>query len=202
MYFWFFICVLGVIAIVPAHLLSVEHTKLQCRYGEKNGKKIGAILGLISGWVFFLFWVGIWISPQPRFYIPFFQTLLVFIQFVNFSISMLNLLISLPFILLGGYLGILGVKQTTMKVAEIHRTEKIVSTGVYSKVRHPQYLGGLFAHLGVSVLLSSLFSLLFTPVMISLIYLISKKEEKELIREFGELYKSYMKNVPMFIPKV
>ena len=202
MYFWFFICVLGAIAVVPAHFLSVEHTKLQGRYGKKKGKKIGEIFGLISGWGFFLFWVGIWISPQPRFYILFFQNLLVLIPFVDFSISMLNLLISLPFIMLGAYLGILGVKQTTMKVAEIHRTEKIVATGVYSKVRHPQYLGGLLAHLGVSVLLSSLFSLLVTPLIVLLIYFVSKKEEKELIREFGEPYKSYMKNVPMFIPKV
>ena len=97
MYFWFFICVLGAIAVVPAHFLSVEHTKLQGRYGEKKGKKIGEILGLISGWVFFLFWIGIWISPQPRFNIPFFQNLLVFIPFLNFSISIFNLLISVRF---------------------------------------------------------------------------------------------------------
>ena len=115
---------------------------------------------------------------------------------------MFSLLISLPFITLGAYLGIFGVKLTTIKVAEIHRTEKIVTTGVYSKVRHPQYLGGLLAHLGVSLLLSSLFSLFITPVIVLLIYLVSKKEEKELIREFGEAYKGYMKNVPMFIPRV
>jgi protein-S-isoprenylcysteine O-methyltransferase Ste14 len=34
------------------------------------------------------------------------------------------------------------VKEVTLKVAETHRTEKIVTRGVYSIVRHPQYLGG------------------------------------------------------------
>jgi protein-S-isoprenylcysteine O-methyltransferase Ste14 len=202
MHFWFFVSVLGAIAVVPVHFLSVEHIKLQDRCGEKKGKKIGEILGLISGWGFFLFWVGIWISPQPRFNFPVIQNLSALISFAGFSISLLNLLISLPFLFLGAYLGIFGVKQTTMKVAEIHRTEKIVTDGVYSKVRHPQYLGGLLAHFGVSVVLSSLFSLLVTPLIILLIYIVSKKEEKELIREFGESYKNYKKNVPMLIPKV
>jgi hypothetical protein len=41
MHFWFFICILATIAVVPAHFLSVEHIKLQDRYGEKKGKKIG-----------------------------------------------------------------------------------------------------------------------------------------------------------------
>ena len=202
MHFWFFICILGAIAVVPAHFLSVEHIKLQDRYGKNKGKKIGEILGLISGWGFFLFWIGIWISPQPRFTLPLFQNLTALIPIVGFSIPLLNLILSLPFITMGAYLGIFGVKQTTMKVAEIHRTEKIVNTGLYSKARHPQYLGGLLAHIGVSLLLSSLFSLLITPMIILLIYLVSKKEEKELMREFREAYKNYKKNVPMFIPKV
>ena len=95
-----------------------------------------------------------------------------------------------------------GVKQTSLKVAETHKTEKIVTTGVYSIVRHPQYLGGLLAHVGVSFLLSALYSLLVTPLMVVLVYLISKKEEEELVREFGKEYQIYQKEVPMFIPKL
>ena len=37
--------------------------------------------------------------------------------------------------------------------------------------------------------------------MFVLVYIISKKEEKELVREFGREYKDYTKKVPMFIPK-
>jgi protein-S-isoprenylcysteine O-methyltransferase Ste14 len=32
--------------------------------------------------------------------------------------------------------------------------------------------------------------------------LIAWKEEKELVKEFGETYKKYKENVPMFIPKL
>jgi len=43
--------------------------------------------------------------------------------------------------------------------------------------------------------------MLFTPVLTVLIYLISKKEEDELIEEFGEEYEDYRLKVPMLIPR-
>jgi len=191
-----------VIATISLHFLSVEHLKLQERYGKEKGTKIGEIYGLISGWGFFFFWVGIWVSPQPRFTVPILQNLSVLVPVVNFSIPLLHLAISTSFIIPGAWLAINGVKEVTLKVAETHRTDKIVTTGVYSIVRHPQHLGALLAHVGISFLLSAGYSLLFTPLMIALIYLISRKEEEELIREFGKEYEAYKKKVPMLIPRL
>jgi len=202
MYIWFFICVLAVIAAIPLHFLSVEHLKLQERYGKEKGTKIGEIYGLISGWGFFFFWMGIWVSPQPRFTIQILQNLSVLVPVVNFSIPLLHLVISISFILLGAWLAIKGVKGVTLRVAETHRTDKIVTTGVYSIVRHPQHLGALLAHVGISFLFSAWYSLLFTPLMVVLIYLISRKEEEELVREFGKEYEDYKKRGPMLMPKL
>lgn len=202
MYIWFFICVLGVIASVPPHFLSVEHLKLQERYGKEKGTKIAEIYGLVSGWAFFVFWIGIWVSPQPRFIVQILQNLSVSVPAGNLSIPLLHLAISIPFLMLGAWLLIKGVKEVTARVAETHRTDKIVTTGIYSTVRHPQYLGMLLAHVGISFLLSAWYSLLSTPLMIVLIYLISRKEEKELIREFGKEYEDYKKKVPMLIPRL
>ena len=78
----------------------------------------------------------------------------------------------------------------------------IITSGIYSRVRHPQYLGAIIAHFGLSVLLSMFFSLLVTPLIFLYIHIISWKEEKELIKEFGEQYEIYKRNVPMFIPKL
>ena len=189
------------IAILPIYFLSVKHLELQEKYGKKKGTRIAEIFGLISGWSFFIFWLGVWISPQPKFIIPFLQNMVILIQPTQFSISLVHLIISLPFLIFGSWFGIKGVNETTLKVAETHRTEKIVTTGAYSIVRHPQYLGGLLAHIGISLILSSLYSLLSTPLIILIIYIISKKEEKELIREFGNKYKEYKKKVPMLLPK-
>ena len=202
MYFWFIFSILGMCFMVPLHFLSVEHLKFQKKYGMDSGNKITGILGLVSGWGFFIFWFGIWISPQPRFIIPLMENLSFRIPIINFPISMFHLIISIPFILIGIWFGIGSVRETSLKVAETHRTEKIVSTKLYSLIRHPQYLGGIFAHIGISFLLSSGFSLIFTPFVILLNFLISWKEEKELIKEFSDEYTSYREKVPMFIPKL
>ena len=202
MYIWFFICVLGAIATVPLHFLSVEHLKLQERYGKEKGTRIGVVCGFISGWGFFFSWVGIWGSPQPRFTIPFLQNLSILLPVVSFSIPLFHLIISVFFLIPGGWLAINGVRAITLKAAETHRTERIVKSGVYSIVRHPQYLGGLLAHVGISFLLSAGYSLLLTPLVVVLIFLISRKEEEQLVREFGKEYEDYKKKVPMLMPKV
>lgn len=202
MYILFFICILCAAAMVPLHFLSVEHIRLQEKYGKEKGIKIGDIYGLISGWGFFVFWMGIWVSPQTRFTISILQNLSIFLSAVNLSIPLIHLAICILLLIPSIWLAINGIKETTLKVAETHRTDRIAKTGVYSVVRHPQYLGGLLAHVGISFLLSALYSLLFTPLMVMLIYLISKKEEEELIKEFGEEFERYKQKVPMLIPRL
>jgi len=188
--------------MVPFHFLSVEHLKLQEKFGKEKGIKIGDILGMVSGWGFFIFWFGVWLSPQCRFTIPILEFLIINIPLINLSIPLPHLIISLPFIIIGAWFGIASVRKTTLKVAETHRAVKIVKDGLYSRIRHPQYFGGILAHIGISFLLSSFFSLVASPIIIILNFLISWKEEKELLNEFGNEYEEYKKKVPMFIPKL
>ncbi|UCE96931.1 MAG: isoprenylcysteine carboxylmethyltransferase family protein [Candidatus Bathyarchaeota archaeon] len=176
--------------------------KLQGKYGKEKGTKIGEILGLISGWGFFVFWIGIWVSPQPRFTMQILQDSPISLSVFNSSFPLLHLVICILFLIPGTWLAINGVRETTLKVAETHRTEKIVTRGVYSIVRHPQYLGGLLSHMGISFLLSAEYSLLFTPLIVLFVFLTSRKEEEELTREFGKEYEEYKEKVPMWIPRL
>jgi protein-S-isoprenylcysteine O-methyltransferase Ste14 len=198
----FWISLLGEFLIFPIYFLSLEHTKLQKKFGVEKGNSIGDILGMISGWGYFLFLFGIWLAPQPRYFIPIFQDLAILVPLVNFSIPLVHILIFLPIIIVVLWLALSGVKEVGLKVAETHRADKVITTGVYSIIRHPQYLGALLAHLAISILLSALYSLLLTPFMIVYLYLIAWKEEKELIREFGKDYEDYKAKVPMLIPKL
>ena len=199
MYTWFFICVLGMFTAIALHFKSVEHIEQQKKYGKERGVKIGKIYGTISGTMESIFLLGLWTSPQPSFTIPVISNLSISIA--NFPMPILHLIISLPIIVLGAWIAIRGVKATRLEVAETHCTPKrLETTGVYSIVRHPQYLGWILAHIGMSFLLSVWYSMLFTPILIAAIYMISKKEEDELIREFGRDYEDYQKEVPMMIP--
>lgn len=202
MYVWFLVCILGLISMVRLHFISVEHLKLQAKYGKQRGTKIGEIFGLVSGWGLFLFWIGIWVSPQPRFTIQIFRGLSTSLPAIDLSIPLLHLAICILFVLPGAWLAINGVRETTLKVAETHRAKEIAVERVYSIVRHPQYLGGLLSHIGISFLLSALYSFLLTPLVAALVFLISKKEEEELKKEFGKEYEDYTKRVPMWIPRL
>lgn len=199
---FFFVCVLCTMAMVPLHFLSVEHLKLQEKHGKDRGTKIGEVYGLISGYGFFLSWMGIWVSPQPRFAVQIATNLSVQLPVFNLSIPVFHLGLCTPFLAIGAWIAVNGVKEVTLRVAETHRSQRVVTTGVYSIVRHPQHLGALLAHLGISILFSAWYSLLFTPLMVALIVLISIKEEEELVREFGDEYESYRKKVPMLIPRL
>jgi len=202
LHIWFYVSLFGFIGILLPFFWSLEHLKLEEKYDKQKGRKIGEIFGMISGWGFFLFWFGIWLSPQGRFIIPFLQDFSIQIPILNVTIYLVNFLIFIPLFVTGAWFGIKGVILTSLKVAETHRSERVVSTGVYSIIRHPQYFGGILAHIGFSFLLSGLYSLLITPLVIAIVYIISWKEEKELLREFGQEYEDYKSKVCMLIPKV
>jgi hypothetical protein len=127
---WFLFSLIGFIAVIPLYFLSIEHSKLRQKYGEQKGKRIGEILGLVSGWGFFLFWFGIWFSPQDRFVTPFLENLSIQIPTINFTLNVANLIVFLPFFIAGVWFGVKGVLETSLEVAETHRAEKISTSGV------------------------------------------------------------------------
>jgi len=147
----------------------------------------------VTGYLYFGLWAGLWLSPQERFSLGVLAAPPVTLSVwgVTLSIPVDHLLIGLAFVIPGAWLGIAGVREVTLRVAELHRPERVVTTGVYAHVRHPQYLGGVLSHVGISFVLSGLYSLLVTPVMIVVNFLIARKEETELLREFGEEYEVY-----------
>jgi len=195
----FFGCLAGMFLLLPIFNRSLEHDKLEKQYGKEKGDKIGSFLGRLSGWWFFILWFGLWISPQPQVPALFSQNGWS-VSFLYFNTNLLNIIVSTPLIGIACWVGIKSVTEVSLKTAETHKTDKIITNGFYGLVRHPQYLSGLLAHLAISIFLSSLFSLIAFPLITFLIYIMSKKEEIELIKEFGDEYKEYIRKVPMFIP--
>ena len=76
-------------------------------------------------------------------------------------------------------------------------TTRLVDTGIYSVVRHPQYLGGVLAVFLATPLLYPhwLFVVLGVPGIL-ILYFSTIWEDKRLIRQFGDDYVTYMKRVP------
>jgi len=77
---------------------------------------------------------------------------------------------------------------------------KLVTSGIYRFIRHPQYTGLLLLSLGMMIEWATLPMLIMFPVMIFMYTRLAKKEENDMISEFGEEYKQYMTRTKMFIP--
>jgi len=195
---WFYASVAGLFVACALHVLSVGHSRLVAAHGVEAGLRRGRLYGAASGALESVCLVGLWISPQPALPAPPLDSSLAFL---GFRVWTVNLLVSLPFLVAGAWLGLSGLMAVGMRVAETHSTPGgLVTTGVYSLVRHPQYLGWLLAHVGASILASAQASLLFTPVLVAVVYLISRAEEADLSEAFGDEYRRYQEKVPMLIP--
>jgi len=79
---------------------------------------------------------------------------------------------------------------------------KLVTNSLYRIIRHPQYLGLILIILGFNIQWPTLPTIIMAPILILMYLRLAKIEERELEKEFGEVYKNYLKQVPPFIPKI
>ena len=102
---------------------------------------------------------------------------------------------------------IVGILQTDawhfIGLRQIIQTRKapkstMISIGLYSRIRHPLYAGGLLLIWFVPTMTLNLL-ILFIPLTIYLL-IGAKLEEKRLLHEFGDEYREYQARVPMMLP--
>jgi protein-S-isoprenylcysteine O-methyltransferase Ste14 len=76
-------------------------------------------------------------------------------------------------------------------------TTRLVDTGIYAIVRHPQYTGGVLAIFLTTLLWYPhwLFGVL-GAIGAVVVYVGCREEDKELVEKFGNDYKRYMRKVP------
>jgi protein-S-isoprenylcysteine O-methyltransferase Ste14 len=77
---------------------------------------------------------------------------------------------------------------------QTERKQQVVSTGVYSFVRHPMYLGGTLLFMGTPMLLGSTYGVIIGLILIFLLIARTIGEEKMLVNEL-EGYTDYKKKV-------
>jgi protein-S-isoprenylcysteine O-methyltransferase Ste14 len=93
-------------------------------------------------------------------------------------------------------------KNTSGRNTEEQVADSLNTTGIYSVVRHPLYLGNFLMWLAPALLTGNLWFIIIF-VLIYWIYYerIMFAEEQYLRRKFGEQYLEWAKKTPAFIPK-
>jgi protein-S-isoprenylcysteine O-methyltransferase Ste14 len=86
-------------------------------------------------------------------------------------------------------------------IPAIRKKTNLITSGIYSVIRHPIYSGTLIAVLGWSILFKSIILIVYFPLLFLLYLVGTVYEERNLIEQYGDEYIRYKKKVTKrFIP--
>lgn len=78
---------------------------------------------------------------------------------------------------------------------------QLAITGLYERVRHPQYDGFVLIMLGFLLQWPTILTLLMFPVLVWMYTRLAVLEEHEMRKEFGDVYRRYAAQTPAFFPR-
>lgn len=88
------------------------------------------------------------------------------------------------------------------RIHQARREGRLVTDGIYARIRHPQYTGLFLIVFGEGVVhWPTIVSVLAFVVIVLAYTLLARKEEKQMLDEFGDAYRAYQQRTPMFIPR-
>jgi protein-S-isoprenylcysteine O-methyltransferase Ste14 len=80
------------------------------------------------------------------------------------------------------------------------RKRQLATSGLYARVRHPQYDGFILIMIGFLLQWPTILTLVMFPVLVWMYVRLAKAEERDALRDFGEEYRQYAAATPAFIP--
>ncbi|MBW1717056.1 MAG: isoprenylcysteine carboxylmethyltransferase family protein [Deltaproteobacteria bacterium] len=146
--------------------------------------------GDIGQLIVFLLFMALWISDM----------FLAYSSFLNEYVPVIvRLPIGILLLIVSGYMAKTGLSIVSGKKAQ---SQGVINKGVFSVVRHPIYLSEIILYLGLLILNISLAAAFIWIIAIFFLHYISRYEERLLLTKFGKEYEQYMKEVPMWFPRL
>ena len=124
------------------------------------------------------------------------------LQIVSWCLLVLSLCL-----VAGGFAGLRSAGGGTPSVTgdpnyRFENTSRLVTGGLYGRIRHPLYSSLLFLAWGICLKHLSGEGLLATVFASMFLYFTARIEEEENVRKFGAAYEAYMRRTGMFLPGV
>lgn len=124
-------------------------------------------------------------------------------KFSIFLNDVVSLAIRIPLAVLSIAVSLYLVKKSKSIIFDEKRDKpEVVSKGIYGKLRHPMYVSEIWLYFALLCLNISLLAAGVWVLITVFLYVICRYEEKILIEHFGDEYRQYMKEVPMWIPRL
>ncbi|MFQ6089566.1 MAG: methyltransferase family protein, partial [Candidatus Methanofastidiosia archaeon] len=103
--------------------------------------------------------------------------------------------------IIGLFIGITGLifwitgRATLGKYFTIsHKPKELITNGIYAKIRHPMYSGGILLYLGLGLFFKSIIGIVLTIILLAPLLIYSAIiEERLLIKKYGKSYIEYKK---------
>lgn len=105
----------------------------------------------------------------------------------------------LSFVFIGG--GFILISAGWKALYEAQQRRALATSGIYSYVRHPQYVGFILVMFGFLLQWPTLLTIAMFPVLVFMYVRLARIEEREALAEFGTEYERYMRQVRAFIPR-
>jgi protein-S-isoprenylcysteine O-methyltransferase Ste14 len=160
----------------------MEHQHRDNLAGEHRLSDIGQL-------ILYCLFMALWLSDM-------------FLKYSNFLNGYIPSAIRLPIgvllLLMAGYMAGSGLMIIFNKKAQ---PRGVIRKGVFRFVRHPIYLSEIIMYSGLLILNISLAAAFILVITILFLHYISRYEEKLLLAKFGDEYRQYMKEVPMWFPR-
>jgi len=106
----------------------------------------------------------------------------------------------LSFVFIGG--GFILISAAWKVLYDAQKTGSLATTGPYSYVRHPQYVGFILVMLGFLLQWPTILTLAMFPVLTVMYVRLARTEENDARVAFGDAYERYAAEVPGFIPRL
>lgn len=98
--------------------------------------------------------------------------------------------------------GYLAWSSLRIVFGEVRATPEVIRKGMFARMRHPIYLGAILLYLGLLLLRISLAATGVWLVIMAFYHFLARYEEQLLLKKFGQDYADYMRDVPMWIPRI
>ena len=106
----------------------------------------------------------------------------------------------LSYLFIGG--GFIMLSSAWEKLYKAQKQHTLAITGLYGRIRHPQYVGFILIMFGFLLQWPTILTLVIFPILLVMYAKLAVLEEKDMEKKFGRGYVEYRTKTPAFIPKI